>query len=533
MAMRDDEMDEPQRDPGTAAAAGATVPAGTPAGAPGAIGDAAGAPDGPTGAGAPSALPPSASQQSTPPPSVVPVPPATRRGRVGSLVRRVYTGYRLAARRLAEAMPKGLYARTLLIVVLPMLILQSVAAYVFMERHWQTVTRRLSESVARSIATGIELIEKAPTPEAAQAIMDTIRRNQSLTFTVLEGGELPPPLPKPFFSLYDDALGREIVQFVNRPFWIDTVGRSDLVEVRVKLADHVVQILARRSQTYASNSFIFLGWLFGTSVVLLGIAILFLRNQIRPILQLADAADSFGKGRPIADFQPHGAREVRRASLAFLAMKRRIERQIEQRTTMLAGVSHDMRTVLTRFRLQLALLGSGPEIEGLEADVGELQAMLEAYLAFARGDGDEVAAPTDVGALLASLAEAAERGGLAVTHGFDGEPEVVVRPNALRRALANLVGNAGRHADSVAVTARHADGWLTILVDDDGPGIPEAERENVFRPFYRLDQARNQDAGGTGLGLAICRDIIRSHGGDVKLDASPMGGLRAIIRIPG
>lgn len=454
-----------------------------------------------------------------------------RRGLAGW---RLFTrSYRVFSRRLADIMPKGLYARTLLIVVIPMLILQSVAAYVFMERHWQTVTRRLSESVARQIAGGIDLIEAAPTPEAARDIMDTIRAKQSLTFTILDGDQLPPPLPKPFFSLYDDALSREIVRFVARPFWIDTVGRSDLIEIRFKLEDKVVQVLARRSQTYASNSFIFLGWLFGTSFVLLGIAILFLRNQIRPILQLADAAESFGKGRSIADFHPHGAREVRRASTAFIAMKRRIERQIEQRTTMLAGVSHDMRTVLTRFRLQLALIGSGPEIEGLEADVAELQAMLEAYLAFARGDGDEEATATDVRALIASLAEAAERGGLVMTHRYEGAPEIVVRPGAFRRALANLIGNAGRYADTIDVTARHADGWLTVNIDDDGPGIPEAERENVFRPFYRLDAARNQDEGGTGLGLAICRDIIRSHGGDVKLDASPKGGLRAVVRIPG
>lgn len=448
-------------------------------------------------------------------------------------LRRALFSYRLFSRRLGDVMPKGLYARTLLIVVIPMLILQSVAAYVFMERHWQSVTRRLSESVARSIASGIDLIEAAPTPEMANEIMETIRRRQSLAFAILDGDQLPPPLPKPFFSLYDDALSREIVRYVGRPFWIDTVGRSDLIEVRFKLPDKVVQVLARRSQTYASNSFIFLGWLFGTSFVLLGIAILFLRNQIRPILKLADAAESFGKGRPIADFHPHGAREVRRASTAFIAMKRRIERQIEQRTTMLAGVSHDMRTVLTRFRLQLALLGSGPEVEGLEADVGELSAMLEAYLAFARGDGDEEATATDVEVLIGSLAEAAERGGITTTHSFVGEPEIVIRPNAFRRALANLVGNAGRHADTVEITARHADGWLTVLIDDDGPGIPEAERENVFRPFYRLDAARNQDEGGTGLGLAICRDILRSHGGDVKLEASPKGGLRAVVRIPG
>ncbi len=446
---------------------------------------------------------------------------------------RVRLAWRRFARRIADRMPKGLYARSLLIVILPMLILQSVVAYVFMERHWRLVTGRLSEALARDIAAIIEVIDTWPQDPDWRKIGGIAERDLGFSVTVLPGSTLPPPMPKPFFSLLDSALSDEIEVRVGRPFWIDTVGNSDLVEIRIVMKTGILRVIARRSQAYASNSHIFLVWMVITSLVLLTIAILFLRNQIRPIQQLADAADSFGKGRSIEEFTPRGAREVRRAGEAFTVMKRRIERQIEQRTAMLAGVSHDLRTVLTRFRLQTALMPPGPDREALETDVDEMQAMLEAYLAFARGEGNEEAVATDMAELLRAIGQDAERAGFEIRQVFDGDPIVVVRPNAIKRLIGNLVGNALRHADVVEVWARHADDWLTVYVDDDGPGVPETERENVFRPFYRLDEARNQDEGGTGLGLAIARDIARGHGGDIELDSSPLGGLRAIVRIPG
>ena len=447
---------------------------------------------------------------------------------------RARLAWRRFTRAVADRMPKGLYARSLLIVVLPMLILQSVVAYVFMERHWQLVTRRLSEALSRDTAAVISVIETWPEDAEWSKITDIASRDLGIAVSVLPGSTLPPPMPKPFFSLLDSALSDELADRIARPYWIDTVGNSDLVEIRVVMKRGVLRVIARRSQAYASNSHIFLVWMVSTAIVLLTIAILFLRNQIRPIQHLADAAESFGKGRAIGEFVPRGAREVRKAGEAFTEMRRRIERQIEQRTAMLAGVSHDLRTVLTRFRLQMALMPPGPDREAFEADVDEMQAMLEAYLAFARGEGDEEATPTDIADLLRSIAAEADRVGFEVAQTFVGEPQVTVRPNAFKRLVGNLVGNACRHAaEKVEVSARHAADWLTITVDDDGPGVPEAERDNVFRPFYRLDEARNQDEGGTGLGLAIARDIARSHGGDITLDQSPLGGLRAVIRIPG
>src|SRR5436189_376257 len=343
---------------------------------------------------------------------------------------------------------------------------------------------------------------------------------------------MPPPGPKPFFSLLDQTLSVQLGRQIARPFWIDTVGRSNLVEIRIQLDDAVMRIFAQRSAAYASNSEIFIFWMLGTSSILLIVAVLFLRNQIRPILRLADAAESFGKGREMPDYRPRGAREVRRAAQAFIEMKIRIERAIEQRTAMLAGVSHDLRTVLTRFKLELALLGDSPEVEAMKKDVDEMGRMLEAYLAFARGDSGEQSAPTDMGAFLEELKTDAERNGHKSSVHFHGHPIVTVRPAAFKRCLANLVANAARHAPSISITGHRDHRWLTVSVDDDGPGIAPHLREEVFKPFLRLDDAPNRDEGGPGLGLAIARDIARSHGGDIMLSDSPLGGLRATVRVP-
>src|SRR6201991_2353954 len=307
--------------------------------------------------------------------------------------------------------PTGLYARALLIMIVPMVALQSVVAFVFMERNWNTVTRRLSASVVQDIAGLIDIYKGYPQDKAHALLRRIAQQRLGLVVDFLPVDEMPPPGPKPFFSLLDQTLSVQLGRQIAKPFWIDTVGRSNLVEIRIQLDDAVMRIFARRSAAYASNSEIFLFWMVGTSTILLIVAVLFLRNQIRPILRLADAAESFGKGREVPNFRPRGALEVRRAAVAFIEMKRRIERAIEQRTTMLAGVSHDLRTILTRFKLELALIDDSPEIEAMKKDVDEMARMLEAYLAFARGDTGEQSAPTDMAAFLQELKCDAERTG--------------------------------------------------------------------------------------------------------------------------
>ncbi|MEX4009180.1 ATP-binding protein [Neoaquamicrobium sediminum] len=445
----------------------------------------------------------------------------------------LWNGFGRVWRVVARYLPKRLYARSLIIVIAPMILLQSVIAFAFMERHWQTVTQRLSAAVTRDIAAVIDMIETYPPGDNYADVIRIAQERLQLKIDILPPDPLPAPGPKPFFSILDYFLSQQINQQINRPFWIDTVGASNIVEIRVRLEDKVLRVFARRSQTYASNTHIFLLWMVGSSLVLIGIAVAFLRNQIRPILRLAEAAESFGKGRPTpSDFRPRGAEEVRRAGAAFIQMRERIERQIEQRTAMLTGVSHDLRTILTRFKLQLALGGSKMDREALDQDIDDMQSMLEGYLAFARGEAGEDTGQFDIAAFMEKLSEEAKLRKRTLTTYLTGNPVVYVRPNAFSRLLSNVVGNAFRYAKTVSIKATHARGSLLVIVDDDGPGIPAEKREEVFKPFYRLDDARNQDSGGTGLGLSIARDIARSHGGDITLDESPLGGLRAVIRIP-
>ena len=432
-----------------------------------------------------------------------------------------------------DRMPKGLYARALIIIIAPMVLLQSVLTFVFLERHWQTVTRRLSTVTVQNIAMLIDTYQTYPQDANSETLLRLAEQNLGLRISFAPGEELPQIGSKPFFDLLDTTLSDELTRQTGKPFWIDTVGRSNLVDIRIKLDNSVMHVLARRSQTYASNSQIFLLWMVGTSLVLLTVAILFLRNQIKPILRLSEAADSFGRGRPPpADFRPRGAREVRQAAHAFIEMRDRIERYVEQRTVMLAGVSHDLRTVLTRFKLQLALFEETPELEAMRADVDEMQAMLEDYMAFAKGDAGEEIVRVDIGEILNEVKSQAH-GTKNIAIEVKEAPLVVpVRRHAFKRAVANLVNNAARFAEHVTVNATRQNGALIVEVEDDGPGIPEAEREDVFRPFYRIDHARNQDSGSTGLGLAIARDIARIHGGDIALSRSPLGGLKAVLKVP-
>jgi two-component system osmolarity sensor histidine kinase EnvZ len=416
--------------------------------------------------------------------------------------------------------------------IVPMVVLQSVIAYVFLERHWNLVTQKLSAGVVSDIAALIEVYQAYPQDPNFAKIKAIARDKLGLQVDFLPMSDLPPPGPKPFFSLLDQSLSEEVRKQIARPFWIDTVGKSSLVEIRIRLDKVVMRVFARRNAAYASNSGIFLLWMVGTSSVLLLFAIIFLRNQIRPIQRLADAAESFGKGREVPNFKPRGAREVRRAAQAFIEMKNRVERTIEQRTAMLAGVSHDLRTVLTRFKLELALAGEGPEIDAMKKDVDEMARMVEAYLSFARGDLGEGAAPVDMAQFLEQLRSDLERECHRATVAFTGIPMVTVRPAAYKRCLGNLVSNAARFGKTVAITGHRDHRYLSVTIDDDGPGIPADMREEVFKPFLRLDDARNQDEGNSGLGLSIARDIARSHGGDIMLADSPLGGLRATVRIP-
>jgi len=414
-------------------------------------------------------------------------------------------------------------------------LLQSIIAFIFMERHWDQVTKRLSRSVAKEIAYLIETYEQdSMTEDDELKFVTTANQRLDLGFSILHDAELPPPAPKPFFSLLGIKLSKQITKRVGRPFWLDTLGRTGFVDVRIKVDSGLIfRFVTEQSRAYASNTHIFILWMVGSAIVLLGVAIVFLRNQITPIQQLAQAAHNFGMGRDAPpDFRPRGAMEVQSAARAVLRMKERIERHVEQRTAMLAGVSHDLRTVLTRFKLQLATFEDDEQVSELRADVDEMQHMLEDYLAFVRGDGDEATADIYLHGFLAKIRQEAQPVPCEVRIEAGEGMTFRAKPNAFKRCVGNLVTNACRFGAQVRVTAKADERYLTITVEDDGPGVPARMRADVFRPFFRIDDARNQDEGGTGLGLAIALDIARSHGGDITLDDSGLGGLKAILQIP-
>ncbi len=442
--------------------------------------------------------------------------------------------YKSSARSIANVLPKGLYARSLLIVILPMVLLQTGVAYLFMQRHWDLVTHRLSAAVARDVGATTELYRMLPLGADDKRLREIAAERFLMTVELMPPQPLPPRMPRRFFDVLDPltrALPSEIAVQVKAPFWVDTVGRSGLMEIRVDLGFGVLRFVTRRTLAYDANVHIFIFWMLGASVLLIAVAILFLRNQIRPILRLVTAAENFGKGRE-DDFQPRGAREVRQAGYAFLEMKRRIERANEQRTAMLSGVSHDLRTILTRFNLSLAMMENADEAEPMQRDLEEMQRMLEGYIAFARGDTGESVAATDLRGVLEELRLDAERHSRKVVLEVKGDLTVKIRPLGMKRCVGNLIGNAMRYGNRVSVTAIREQRFVYVHVDDDGPGIALEYREDVFRPFVRLDEARNQDESGSGLGLSIARDIARSHGGEIQLGASALGGLRASLRIP-
>ena len=435
---------------------------------------------------------------------------------------------------LRHLLPRSLFGRSLLLIITPVVILEAVAAYVFYERHWDTVARRLALGLAGDIAMIIDSLPEYATPERRGRFVRLVQEDLGIGVDLMAGLTVPhEPAPSKLGNrILDRMLNVALAEQLARPFRIDTASYGDEVEVQVQLEEGVLRVLVQRKRLTSTTTELFIMWMVGTSVVLVAVAVLFLRNQMRPIRRLAEAAERLGKGRETGPIKPSGATEVRQATAAFLAMRERLQRQIGQRTEMLAGVSHDLRAPLTRMKLQLEMLPESESVINLKSDVADMESMVEAYLGFARGADSEASVPTDVLALLGRVASDARRHGGAVDLKTQGEMVVPLKPNAFRRGITNLVDNARAAAKTVAVTAERSGDSIEITIDDDGGGIPEAEREAVFKPFCRLDQARSPDTGGVGLGLTIAREVMRSHGGDVILTRAPLGGLRARVRLP-
>ncbi|MDE8350070.1 MAG: ATP-binding protein [Acidocella sp.] len=428
---------------------------------------------------------------------------------------------------LRKFLPRSLLGRSLLTVLIPLVLLQAVALEIFYGSHLNELSRRLAGGVAGEVGFVIDQIDHDP--KSRDMLIREADRHFLFNIFYLPGETLkrlpPPDAPGPV----DDDLATSLANDLHRKFNVGWNTAPDHIRVNVQMPDGVISIDVPRKRLYIGEFYIFLAWLIGTALIVFGVAAMFLRNQVRGISRLARAAEAFGMGRDYGPMKPEGAIEVRRAATAFNRMQERLRRFLEQRTTMLAGVSHDLRTPLTRLRLALAMMEETPagDLAGMTGDIEEMEKLISMYLAFARGEGSEQAAPTDISLLLDEITAAARRAGANITCQVPDSLFVTLRPEAMRRAINNLIDNARRHAENIVLTAAVlGERSIAITVDDDGPGIPPEQRDFLFRPF------ETNAPGGIGLGLAIARDIIGAHGGSVRLTDSPMGGLRAVVELP-
>lgn len=436
---------------------------------------------------------------------------------------------------LREFLPKTLFGRMLSIILAPMIFVQIITVFIFYERHWDTVTRHMASNLTSEFAYLLEGLGQNPTDDELKVIMDHGWHYFSFPISFTKDASLAETNVTPADSFAEQMLRAELGKRVTLPWYVDVDSDPNLISVDFQLDNGVLRIYASRKRIFSSTSWTFIGWTVGSSIILFGVALIFLRGQVRPIHRLANAARQLGLGRQAPDYRLEGAQEVRLAGRAFQAMRHRIMRQLNERTAMLAGVSHDLRTPLTRVRLQLALMEEDADHKAIRQDIDEMEDMIDGYLSFAAGEGEEPTVEIEVDKMLSRLVSQA-----AKAHNFDitfeapdpAIPPFSIRRNAIQRAFSNIISNAVRYSTKTVVTVRARNDEITFIFDDNGAGIPEELRVDAVRPFIRLEESRNRKTGGTGLGLSIASDIVLGHGGELTLLNSPLGGLRVTIKLP-
>ncbi len=427
-----------------------------------------------------------------------------------------------------EILPKRLFYRSLIIVATPIILLQIVITIVFFDSLWIKANKGMTRSLVGEVKTLLEIYESDQ--ENKEEILDLYNKNFDFVVRVKENEIFPAVIPERWFSPMDRSLRRELKSAFPNSYWFDTTSYKETVYLKIKYQNGFLQIFFPKDKIAPSSVRIFALWITLPGLLLITIAIFFLKNQTKPIVNLAKAAEKFGKGEFIKEFRPSGAKEIRQAAFEFNRMRKRISIHLNQRSEMLSGISHDLRTPLTRLKLQLAMLKQQDVAKKMGDDIEEMERMLNEYLEFSRHQKSEETERINLKDLIVSIVNNYENKGVTIKNGMDYK--IDVRPNSIRRCLINLIDNGLSYGKKVEISTEGSDKKISILVDDDGPGIPKNEYQNVIKPFYRIDKSRGQNKAGVGLGLSIANDIILSHGGNISFDKSPINGLRVKVSLP-
>ena len=430
-------------------------------------------------------------------------------------------------RKFKDVLPKGLYSRSLLIIIIPVVVLQGILTFVFLDRHWQLVTRKLSSAVASEIATFIDVVPSL----GLNKVIELSERFYDAEVNYIPNKKIISNPPKPI-NLVENTLSKELSKNMNNSFWVDAHTYEKRVIVQIEKKEGIYEFIIPRRNVYATNSHIFLVWMVISSLLLVSVAVIFMRQQIKPIEKLSKAAQQFGLGKKMENFKPSGATEVRRAAEAYLKMQERIERFIEQRTLMLAGVSHDLRTPLTRLKLQIEMLSDDKTNIELLSDVNEMQKMLENYLDFAEDVTREKATKTDLKKMINEIIDSESSKSKTIEFNIKNDEPIFFecRTIAMKRCITNLLNNACSYGDRIRIALEKKKDAIDISIEDNGPGIDKSDYDKAIKPFIRLDSSRNQNIPGSGLGLSISQDITSNHGGKLIMSKSNLGGLKVQLK---
>ncbi len=428
--------------------------------------------------------------------------------------------------------PKGLMARSLLIIVLPLIIIQVVTTFVFFQKHWERVSWRLATLMRGDISTILELMEKYPDKENQKFLFYIAEREMMVKIQILEKVDIKDIPHKPQKGITVDALRKSLLD-LKHPVIVENASFFDEeIKILVGLDNNkILEIKAPLKRFFSMSTYLWLGLMILTSIIVFIIAMIFMKNQVRAVNRLAEAADMFGRGQDAANFKPEGAKEVRLAGRAFLIMKDRIKRQVNERTNMLSAVSHDLRTPLTRIKIQLAILPQTEETKSLLQDADEMQNMLNAYLKFSKGEEVEGYSEVNIADFINKIAAKFKNKNIKIND-KSFNVSIKIKENMFSRCIVNIIENALKYAKNIEITLQIRQDSVEIIIDDDGPGIPSNKRSEMLKAFTRLDDSRNKDTGGVGLGMAIAQDIVNAHGGRLFLEDSPYKGLRVRISIP-